>query len=189
MYVCMTEWNSYVCTGKIIVNTGFRIIVVLGIHWGLGMYSPWIRGDHCVWKVMGYVKGNHIDWLDKCAGLHCPALKGWHERAVSGIALQQNTATCQAVAWPGGTRWVSLSHSFLLAAGVQLGKPSRSQRAGNVRTTFFIASSLSGLRAEWRREEGGSGGTKQREFSTREHCGYPLQVREHQEAEGTILDW
>ena len=46
MYVCMTEWNSYVCTGKIIVNTGFRIIVVLGIHWGLGMYSPWIRGDH-----------------------------------------------------------------------------------------------------------------------------------------------
>ena len=186
----MTELNSYVCTGKIIVNIGFRIIVVLGIHWGLGMYSPWIRGDHCVRKVVGYVKGNPIEWLDKCAGLYYPALKGWRERAVSGIAFQQNTAIPEtAVAWPGGTRWVSPSHSFLHIAGVRLAKPSRSQRAGNARTTFFIAISLSGLRAEWRREEGGSGGTKQREFSTREHYGYPLQVREHQEAEGTILDW
>ena len=136
------------------------------------------------------VKGNPIDWLDKCAGLYYPALKGWRERAISGIAFQQNTAIPEtAVAWPGGTRWVSPSHSFLRVVGVRLTKPSRSQRAGNARTTFFIAISLSGLRAEWRREGGGSGGTKQREFSTREHYGYPLQVREHQEAEGTILDW
>lgn len=106
-------------------------------------------------------------------------------KAVSGVALQQNTATAKL--WPG--REAPGKSQTLRAAGVRLAKPSRSQRAGNARTTFFITISLSELREEWRREEGESGGTKQREPSTRELSGYPLQVREHQEAEGTILGW
>ena len=103
MYVCMTEMNSSVRTGRIVVYIGFRTVVVLGIHWDLGMYSPWIRADHCVWKVVGNIKGSHLDWIDKCAGLYYAALKGCHESSFWSCSSAEYSH-CQAVAWPGGTR-------------------------------------------------------------------------------------
>lgn len=50
---------------------------------------------------------------------------------------------------------------FLRTAGVSEPEEAIQARAWKCEDYLFIASSLSGLRAEWRREEGGSGGTKQ----------------------------